>query len=141
MMRQETRGESADVTAEAPATTTPDAAPQRQSGPNSWLSVAKRTWASAKKHNLSLVAAGVAFYGMLAIFPAIVALVSVYALVSDPDQVRDQVKPVTDALPPEAAKLLVDQLTAATNSSGGGLTIGLAASLLGVLWSASGGVQ
>src|ERR1041384_2432101 len=121
MMRQETRGESADVTAEAPATTTPDAAPQRQSGPNSWLSVAKRTWASAKKHNLSLVAAGVAFYGMLAIFPAIVALVSVYALVADPDRIESQLEPVTDALPKEAGELLVTQLSGAANSSGGGL--------------------
>jgi membrane protein len=48
---------------------------------------------------LTLIAAGVAFYVMLATFPAIIALVSVYALVADPDQVSAQLAPVVSTLP------------------------------------------
>lgn len=111
------------------------------SSPRAGLATAKRVWNKANEHQLSLVAAGVAFYAMLAVFPAIVAIVTIYAMVADPMSVRDQLEPLTSALPQDAANLLVNQLTQASKSSDGNLTIGLIVSLLFMLWSVSGGVE
>jgi membrane protein len=90
--------------------------------------------------NLTLVAAGVAFYSMLAIFPAIIAVVTVYALIATPEQIEHQIRPLLKTLPPGAADLLLAPLTSAAKDSGG-LTVGLIVSLLGTLWAASGGVS
>jgi membrane protein len=78
---------------------------------------------------------------MLAIFPALIAVVTVYALVSDPTQVSEQVAPVIRALPSDVGMLLDHQLSDAVKANHGGLTAGLVASLLGTLWAASGGVN
>jgi membrane protein len=93
------------------------------------------------RHSVPMVAAGVAFYAMLAIFPALIAVVTVYALLSDPAKVGDQVAPVVRALPSDVGTLLRDQLRDAVAANHGGLTVGLVASLLGTLWAASGGVN
>jgi membrane protein len=90
---------------------------------------------------LPLIAAGVAFYAMLALFPAMIALVSVYALVADPDQVPAQLAPIVSTLPGVAGDLVVDQLRKATQLGRGGLTIGLMLSVLGVMWSVSTGIK
>ncbi len=105
-----------------------------------WRDIAKRVFSQVQEDQLTLIAAGVAFYGMLAIFPAIIALVSVYALVADPDQVRAQLAPVLDTLPGGASDLVVDQLLTATQLGSGGLTLGLVLSVAGVLWSVSNGI-
>jgi membrane protein len=91
--------------------------------------------------NLTLVAAGVAFYWMLALFPAIIAMVTVYALFADANQAREQLEPVLAALPSEARVLIGDQLTKTVEAGDGGLTFGLLASLLATLWATSGGMQ
>jgi membrane protein len=101
----------------------------------------KGFWRSVSKHNVTMIAAGVAFYAMLAIFPALIAVVAIYALVSDPSKVAEQIAPVVNALPPDVGNLLRDELHAAVAANHGGLTIGLAASLLGTLWATSGGVN
>ncbi len=105
-----------------------------------FLDLLRRIKTEMSEDNLSLVAAGVAFYGMLAIFPAIIAMVTVYALVATPEQIEHQIRPLLKTLPPGAADLLLAPLTSAANH-GGGLTIGLIVSLLGTLWAAAGGVS
>ncbi len=105
-----------------------------------WRDVAKRVFFQVSEDQLPLIAAGIAFYAMLAIFPSIIALVSIYALVADPDQVRAQLAPVVDTLPGGAGDLVVEQLTTATQLGSSGLTIGLVLSVLGVLWSVSNGI-
>ncbi|GIH08557.1 hypothetical protein Rhe02_66240 [Rhizocola hellebori] len=102
--------------------------------------MAKRVWAEAKKDNLTLLAAGVAFYAMLALFPSLIALVTVYALAADPAKISEQIEPVTSLLPQEAAELVEQQLTAIVESNTGSLTIGLVVSVLAALWAASGGI-
>jgi membrane protein len=97
--------------------------------------------AEVKEDNVSLLAAGVAFYAMLAIFPAIIALVTVYGMVADPAQVESQVSEFAKSLPSGADELITQQLTNVVNAGEQALSIGLALSLLAVLWSASGGVQ
>jgi membrane protein len=78
---------------------------------------------------------------MLAIFPAIIAVVTVYGMVADPDQVESQVGELAKSLPSGADQLLTAQLKSVTSAGRQSLSIGLAVSLLAVLWSASGGVQ
>ncbi|GAA1038385.1 hypothetical protein GCM10009557_54220 [Virgisporangium ochraceum] len=91
--------------------------------------------------NLTLVAAGVAFYWMLALFPAIIAMVTVYALFADAGQAREQLSPILGALPAEARDLIATQLDKTVEAGDGGLTFGLLASLLATLWATSGGMQ
>jgi membrane protein len=101
----------------------------------------KRIWRRVGDLNVSMVAAGVAFYAMLAIVPGLIAMVAVYALLSDPSHVQEQVAPVVRTLPTDVASVLDHQLTDAVAAKRGGVTIGLIASLLGTLWAASGGVN
>jgi membrane protein len=91
--------------------------------------------------NMTLVAAGVAFYWMLALFPAIIAMVTVYALFADAGQAREQLSPILTALPAEARDLIATQLDKTVEAGDGGLTFGLLASLLATLWATSGGMQ
>ena len=71
---------------------------------------AKDLSARLKEHNLTLVAAGVAFYAFLAFVPALVAFISLYGLVANPNDVADQVGNVASALPKEVQDFLVFQL-------------------------------
>jgi membrane protein len=106
-----------------------------------WFAILKRVKAEVKEDNVSLLAAGVAFYAMLAIFPAIIAVVTIYGMVAEPQQVESQIREFAEGLPSGADTLLTEQLTNVTGAADRSLSIGLAASLLGVLWSVSGGVQ
>ncbi len=104
-----------------------------------WKDVLIRTAKEVKADNVPITAAGVAFYGMLALVPTMVALVSIYGLVISPAESAKQVEGLTRALPGEAARLLVDQLKSITGANSSGLGIKLAVSLIGLLWSASSG--
>ena len=73
----------------------------------------------------SLSAAGVAFFGFLAFIPGLAALVSVYGLLADPDDVAHRVESMAAALPTDAKKLLVDQLSRLAGRSPSSLSIGL----------------
>ena len=59
--------------------------------PRGWSSILRRVMAEVKEDNVTLLAAGVAFYAMLAIFPAIIPGVTVSGLVADPSQEEAQV--------------------------------------------------
>jgi membrane protein len=109
--------------------------------PRGWFAVLKRVKAEVKEDNVTLLAAGVAFYAMLAIFPAIIAVVTVYGMVADPAQVESQVSEFAKSLPAGADQLLTTQLKNVTSAGRQSLSIGLVVSLLAVLWSASSGVQ
>jgi membrane protein len=109
--------------------------------PRGWFAVLKRVRGEVKEDNVPLLAAGVAFYAMLAIFPALIAVVTIYGMVADPEDVRTQIGEFAQSLPSGADELLTEQLTNVTGTGRQALSIGLAASLLAVLWSASGGVQ
>jgi membrane protein len=126
-----TSGEAAGRDAERPS----------EIPPRGWFAVLKRVKAEVKDDNVPVLAAGVAFYAMLAIFPAIIAVVTVYGLVADPAQVESQVSEFAKSLPSGADQLLTGQLKSVTSAGRQSLSIGLAVSLLAVLWSVSGGVQ
>lgn len=106
-----------------------------------WRQVVGRAFHESQEDNISLLAAGVAFFGFLALFPAGIALVTLVGLVADPAQITQQVQSFTVGLPQASRQLISEQLTAITQSSGGALTIGLVISLLAALWSASSGTS
>jgi membrane protein len=87
-----------------------------------------------------LLAAGVAFYAFLSIFPALIALVSIYGLFADPATIANQLNSMTAALPEEARKIITDQVTQQA-SRRTALGVGLIISVAIALWSASAGVS
>jgi len=105
-----------------------------------WLQVAKRGWKEAKTDQVPLLAAGVAFYAFLAIFPALIAIVSLYGLFADPATITSQLNSLTSALPEQAKQVITDQVTMLA-SRRSALGIGLIISLAIALWSASAGVS
>lgn len=106
-----------------------------------WKAVALRTKDQVKSDRVSILAGGVAFYSVLAIFPAMVALLSIYGLVSDPADVTRQINDLSAGLPTEVRRLLVDQLEAVASTSGSSLTAGLVVSVLAATWAASKGMK
>ncbi|HEY7605964.1 MAG TPA: YihY/virulence factor BrkB family protein, partial [Actinomycetes bacterium] len=106
-----------------------------------WLDIAKRTMKEAKQDQIPLLAAGVAFYTLLSLFPAIIAGVSIYGLVADPQDVRDQIDKLTQMLSPETAKIIGTQIQQITSGAGGALGFATVVGILTALWSASSGMK
>jgi membrane protein len=104
-----------------------------------WLQIVKRAWAENNADNMPIIGAGVAFFAFLAVFPALIATISIYGLVASPESVASQIQSLSDQLPEDAQSLLSTQLTSITQNSGGALTVSLIISILAALWSASGG--
>ena len=75
-----------------------------------WRSVLGRVYVNLGTHHLSIVAAGVAFFGVLAIFPALASLVALYGLIADPGDVAQNLGVVRPLLPPDAYGLLETQV-------------------------------
>jgi len=121
------RGRQADKPSEIPA--------------KGWKDIAHRVGKEMKDDHAVLSAAGVAFYGFLAAIPALAALVSVYGLFAEPDQVQSRVEDLFGALPEDARTLLTSQLKSIVSSSGGSLTFGLILGIVLSLWAASSGVS
>jgi membrane protein len=106
-----------------------------------WKQIVKRAWAENKADNMPIIAGGVAFFGFLSIFPALIAAISLYGLVASEETVARQIEELSAQLPESAATLIGDQLQEIVANSGGALTVGLVVSILIALWSASGGVN
>ncbi len=106
-----------------------------------WKDVLWRTYGGINEKNLFLVAGGVTYYVLLALFPALIALVSLYGLVSSPAQVEQQVNAMSGLLPGSAQQLIGTEMHAIAGASGGALSIGLVISLAFALWSASRGMS
>lgn len=122
----EDRGRAAEKPSEIPA--------------RGWKDVLKRVKQQVGEDRISLSAAGVAFFAFLSLIPGLAAVVSVYGLVADPDQVEERVTDLLGTLPAEAQDLLTSQLEDIVGQSSSALTIGLLVSLALALWTASSGM-
>ncbi len=91
--------------------------------------------------NISIVSAGVAYYFFLALFPTLIAAISIYGLVMDPAQVQQQIGLLSQMLPEQAAQMLSDILNQLAGKATTTLGWGLALSLLFSLWSAHKGTS
>ncbi len=106
-----------------------------------WTSVLVRVVKKIGSENIPLVAAGVSFYATLAIFPALIAIVSIYGLVSDANDLERELRALSGALPASAQALMLRQLTEIVRSSPTALGWGVVLSIAGVLWSAASGAK
>lgn len=121
------RGRRADTPKEIPA--------------KGWKDIAKRVVAEVKADNVPLLSAGVAFYALLSLFPAVVAVVSMYGLVADPSDVAKNLESITRTMPADAADLLLEQVRSIAGTSSGALGVGVAVGIVTALWSASSGMK
>ena len=105
--------------------------------PHGWLAVAKRVAVQFSTHRVMEESASVTFYTLLALFPALAALVSLYGLFADPAALSSSLHNIPNVLPGGAMDLLDTQLQSLASSSGKALSLGLAFSLATSLWSSN----
>ncbi len=121
MAAEATRGQTAKTPTEIPAP--------------GWRDILWRVKDETTADHVSVVSAGVAFFGLLAIFPAVAALISIAGFFLDPAQVVSQLESFVALLPQNAASIIEDQLVAVTGgdetATGFAALIGLALALYG----------
>jgi membrane protein len=125
--RREDRGRAADRPSEIPRP--------------GWRDILWRVWQQVGEHNVSIIAAGVAFYSLLAIFPAITAFVSFYGLIADPGSVEKQVSAIGQLIPAEALNLISTQLHSVVSAGSKRLGLSAVVSIVIAVWSAGAGVR
>jgi membrane protein len=119
-MQDANRGRSAEKPAEIPK--------------QGWLDILSRTKQQIGEDNLSIVAAGVAFFWFVAVVPALVVVISLYGFFADPAQVGGHIETLARVVPGEAMPLLEEQMTRIASqprAAGFGAIIGLLVALYG----------
>lgn len=105
-----------------------------------WRRILLRVWQHMSDDNLNLVAAGIAMFGLLAIVPATVALVSVYGLFAEPGDVAAQLESLRGMMPEDARQTLADQMDSIMNREDEVQGFGIVFGVLLSLWSARRGM-
>jgi membrane protein len=103
--------------------------------------LARRVWKRVTEENLSILAAGVAYYGLLAIFPTLAAIVAIYGLVTDPILIQHQITALGKVIPPSAAALLSRELHDLASTSKSNLSFGLIIAVVVSIFSATKGIS
>ncbi len=109
--------------------------------PRGWWQIGKRVAVNFSSHRVMAEAASVTFYGLLALFPALAAFVSLYGFVADPVRLNDQLTTLHGVLPSGGLDIISEQLHALTSSSKKALGFGFLVGLATSLWSANAGVK
>jgi len=121
------RGRSADTPTEIPA--------------RGWKDILWRTYEEFGKDRVMSVAAGVTYYALLAVFPAIAALVSIYGLFADPATIQDHLNALSGVLPGGGVDIIREQVTRIASQGSGTLGFGFIFGLVLSLWSANAGMK
>lgn len=106
-----------------------------------WRDILWRTGQEIGQDRLPMVAGSVTYYTLLAIFPAVGAFVSLYGLFADVTAVREQLIALSAVIPPEAVRLIGEQMMRLANGETAGLSVAFVVSLLLSLWSANAGMK
>lgn len=106
-----------------------------------WKKILLRVKDEIGENNVSIISAGVAFYAFLAIFPAIGALVSIYGLAMNPENIQDQLSQLYGVMPQQAYEILKGQVEKLMETSGSALGWSMAVSILFSIWSANKGTK
>jgi membrane protein len=106
-----------------------------------WKDIFIRTYHEVQEDRLMSLAAGVVFYSLVALFPAIAAGVSVYAFFSDAASITNHVSLVADIVPGASLDLLRSEITRIAGRSDGRLTFGFLIGFGIALWSANAGMK
>jgi membrane protein len=107
----------------------------------SWTAILKRTFAEFLDDRILALAAGVTYYVLLALFPALTALVSLYGLFADPATISQHLDSVSGLVPAGAIQIISDQLHRLTSHKPSVLGLGFVIGLAVALWSTSAGMK
>ncbi|MEV4608441.1 YihY/virulence factor BrkB family protein [Neorhizobium sp. LMR1-1-1.1] len=121
------RGRDADKPAEIPARGLKD--------------VFWRIVSGVMEDRVTLIAAGVTYYLLLALFPAASVLVSLYGLMADPAAIADRIASLGSVMPADALDIFLNQVRALSAERGATLSAGLVGGLALALWSANNGIK
>ena len=94
-------------------------------------------FAELRTDRIGLISAGIAFYGLLSLFPGIAALMALGGLMTEPAVLVDQMQQIGSVLPPEASKIIIDQAVQIAGSQNGGLGLAAAVGLALSIYAAS----
>jgi len=103
------------------------------------IAIALEVKDAMKQDNIPVASAGVGFFGFLALFPALAATFSIYGLVSDPDEIRDQITGLLESSPKATQDFFAGQLSDLATSGGLGLVVVLG--IVTAVWTASAAVK
>ena len=121
------RGRSAETPTEIPA--------------RGWKDIAWRVYDQFTQDRVMSVAAGVTYYALLALFPAIAALVSIYGLFADPGTIESNLNALSGVLPGGALEVVGEQVKRIASKGGGTLGFGFILGLVISLWTANAGMK
>src|SRR5437762_13581694 len=133
--RQSERGERADD-GRGRSAEKPSDIPAR-----GWKDILWRVYAGISDDRILANSAAVTFYALLALFPAIAALVSIYGLFTDPASIQQHLDSVSGVLPGGAVEVIRNQLNSLAAQPRGTLGISFLIGLAISLWSANGGIK
>ncbi|WP_191085591.1 YihY/virulence factor BrkB family protein [Roseococcus microcysteis] len=105
--------------------------------PRGWWQILKRTAQQANEDRLMMEAAAITFYTLLALFPALAALASLYALWTDPATIQGHLSALAGFVPEGGMQIIEEQVTRVTETAGGTLGFGAVVGLLISLWSSN----
>src|SRR5215207_9843301 len=109
--------------------------------PKGWQDILWRVYEEVNKDRILAVAAGVTFYGLLALFPALAALVSIYGLFAEPATIQDHLNLLSGVLPGGALEVISEQVKRITSKGSGTLGFAFFSGLAISLWSANAGMK
>jgi membrane protein len=107
--------------------------------PRGWWQIIKRTVFQIGNNELMSQAAAVTFYGLLGIFPAVTAMVSLYGLLADPQVIADHLNALAGVIPGGGMDIISDQVKHLVQSPPGKLGVGALIGLATAIWSANQG--
>jgi membrane protein len=102
-----------------------------------WKDILWRVYGNVGDHRILALAAGITYYSILAIFPALAALVAIYGLFSDPASIAKHLDEVTGFMPGGAVEIAREQLTRVASKGGQALGFAFVVGLAVSLWSAN----
>lgn len=107
----------------------------------SWIEIAGRVYREIGKDRVPSVSAGVTFFGLLALFPAITAFVSIYGLFFDSETIVGHIALLERFLPAGAVDLIRKQIVSIVEAPARALGLATIIGLLTALYSANGGMK
>ncbi len=106
-----------------------------------WMDILVRVYGEVGEDRLLAVAAGVVFYGLLALFPAITALVSIYGFFTDPSEINAQLSFLAGVVPDAAYQIISAQVQRISQTGNFQLGFGFVFGLAVALWGANAGMK
>src|SRR3954464_16002661 len=109
--------------------------------PAGWRDVALRVFHGISKDRITTISGGVTFFVLLALFPGLAGLISLYGLIADTSTINQHISSLDGVLPEGGMQILRDQLQQLTSQPPQKLGFATLAGLAISLWSANGGIK